>query len=209
MDPAAYSPARPVGLALAPSPAPDMEGDGPERCDESSLESVYLHHAARVSRWVARLAGPGFDVEDMVQDVFLVVQRRLGEFRGEARLSTWLYEIAVRVVQARRRSRRRRRWIWPFGTEAERARTEEIPDQRGSPLEALQRRQATVLLYQFLDQLDEKYRTALVLFELEGMPCRDIAIVTGTSISNVWARVSRGRERLIQAFARWEERRST
>jgi RNA polymerase sigma-70 factor (ECF subfamily) len=60
------------------------------------------------------------------------------------------------------------------------------------------------LLYQFLDQLPEKYRTAVVLFELEGVPCQEIAALTGTSVANVWARVSRGREQLIRAFARWE-----
>ena len=63
-----------------------------------------------------------------------------------------------------------------------------------------------MLLYRFLDQLDEKYRTSVVLFELEGMSCQEIAAVTGTSVSNVWARVSRGREKLIQAFAKWESK---
>lgn len=170
-----------------------------------ALEGVYRRHGARVSRWAARLAGPGFDVEDIVHDVFLVVQRRLREFRGDAQISTWLYEITVRVVQARRRSRRRRRWLWPFHTDSYSVDARaEIVDDRMSPLDALEKRQATELLYRFLEELDEKHRTAVVLFEIEGMACRDIAEITGTSVSNVWARVSRGRDKLIQAFARWE-----
>lgn len=189
-----------------PRPSSLQNDDGARDADAGlALESVYRRHGARVSRWAARLAGPGFDVEDIVHDVFLVVQRRLREFRGDAQVSTWLYEITVRVVQARRRARRRRRWLWPFPADANSADARaEIVDDRVSPLDALEKRQATELLYRFLDELDEKHRTAVVLFEIEGMACRDIAIITGTSISNVWARVSRGRDKLIQAFARWE-----
>jgi RNA polymerase sigma-70 factor (ECF subfamily) len=199
------------GLALvrreATADADDFEQTAGE--SERDLESVYRRHGARVSRWAARLAGPGFDIEDIVHDVFLVVQRRLKDFRGDARISTWLYEITVRVVQARRRKvlRRRRGWLWAPVLERNAAAAPdavEPPDPRLSPLDTLERRQATVLLYRFLDELDEKYRTAVVLFELEGVPCPEIAEITGTSISNVWARVSRGREKLIQAFAEWE-----
>jgi len=188
---------------------------GDDSCDpgdDSDLESVYRRHGGRVSRWAARLAGPGFDVEDIVHDVFLVVQRRLGEFRGDALVSTWLYEITVRVVQARRRSRRRRRWAWPFHVDASPGATSEerdIADDRVSPLDAFERRQSTDLLYRFLDGLDEKHRTAVVLFELEGLSCREIATITGTSLANVWTRVSRGREKLIRAFAEWEAKQPT
>jgi RNA polymerase sigma-70 factor (ECF subfamily) len=176
---------------------------------DQDLESVYRSHSPHVSRWAARLAGPGFDVEDIVHDVFLVVQRRLGEFRGDALMSTWLYEITVRVVQARRRSWRRRRWMWsrPDETGDADAGMAKAADERVSPLDALERRQATVLLYRLLDDLDEKYRTAVVLFELEGVSCQQIAAITGTSVSNVWARVSRGREKLIKAFASSEAKK--
>src|SRR5205823_4400364 len=53
---------------------------------QSLLESVYREHAALVKRWALRLGGPAIDVEDTVQEVFLVVQRRLPEFRGDARI---------------------------------------------------------------------------------------------------------------------------
>jgi RNA polymerase sigma-70 factor (ECF subfamily) len=208
-----HQPSRAEGPSLAPQPTLGVVGDGPEGPDDlavgddSDLESVYRRYAERVSRWAARLAGPGVDIEDVVHEVFLVVRRRLPGFRGDARISTWLYEITVRVVQASRRKRQRQRWlrIWaPGAAGTSGSRPREIADDRLSPLEALERRQATALLYRFLDRLDEKYRTAVVLFELDGMPCQDIAAVTGTSVSNVWARVSRGREKLLQAFARWD-----
>jgi RNA polymerase sigma-70 factor (ECF subfamily) len=214
------------GLTLLRPAAPDGEPDRDLRdaVAAGDVEAVYRRYGARVSRWAARLAGPGLDLEDIVHDVFLVVVRRLNEFRWDARLSTWLHEITVHVVQAHRRKRRLRTWLWPFGRTAtntsngeppslggrDLARAdspnleEQLADERLSPLESAERRQATALLYQFLDQLSEKYRTAVVLFELEGLPCQEIAALTGTSVANVWARVSRGREQLIQAFATWE-----
>jgi RNA polymerase sigma-70 factor (ECF subfamily) len=197
-----------VGTGMALALARVQNGSEPA-AQAPTLEGVYRGHAALVSRWAGRLAGPGFDVEDIVHDVFLVVQRRLDQFRGDALLSTWLYEITVRVVQSRRRSQRRQqRWLWPWsrGRSAhdwtDRGDIDlQSPDPRESALEALERQQASQLLYRLLDGLDEKHRTAVVLFELEGLSCPEIAVITRTSVSNVWARVSRGREKLIKAFA--------
>jgi len=210
------------GLTLLRPAAPDDERDRDLRdaVAAGDVEAVYRRYGARVSRWAARLAGPGLDLEDIVHDVFLVVLRRLAEFRWDARLSTWLHEITIRVVQAHRRKRRLRTWLWPFartpdgepapvaGRDFARADSrdleEHLADERLSPLESAERREATALLYHFLEQLSEKYRSAVVLFEIEGLPCQEIASLTGTSVANVWARVSRGREQLIQAFATWE-----
>lgn len=207
-------------LALLRTPPAELAPEASEACGPIDPEAIYRRHGARVSRWAARLAGPGLDLDDIVHDVFLVVMRRWREFRGDAQISTWLHEITIRVVQAHRRKRRLRAWLWPFGVGAlegggspgrtadaggdGRAPARELADDGLSPLESLERRQATVLLYRFLDQLDEKYRTAVVLFELEGVPCRQIAGLTGTTVANVWARVSRGREQLLRAFAKWE-----
>jgi len=198
-------------LALVRSAARDAKSGEttghPHEDEDRDPEAVYRRHAARVSCWAARLAGPGFDVEDIVHDVFLVVLRRLPAFRGDAQVSTWLHEITIRVVQTHRRRRRRRAWLWPFAA----LRTAEgdlpdVADQDATPAEALERKQAAVRLYRILEQLDEKYRTAVVLFELEGLPCREIAALTGTSLANTWVRLSRGREQLVAAFARWEAR---
>ncbi|MCG5053654.1 MAG: sigma-70 family RNA polymerase sigma factor [Myxococcales bacterium] len=177
----------------------------PEREDDvRDLASIYRRHAAEVSRWAQRLGGPGMDPEDIVHDVFLVVQRRLPEWRGDAKLSTWLYEITVRVVQDRRRSVRRRRLLWPF----KRGLAQDellacVPDGGPSIVEDIERRQSTALLYKLLDDLDDKYRTAVILFELEGLSCQEIATVTNASVQNVWVRLSRGREKLAQALLAW------
>ena len=158
----------------------------------SALENLYRSYAQSVSRWAERLGGPDLDLEDLVHDVFVVVQRRLPSFRGDSHVRTWLYGITARVVMHRRRALRRRRWL---GLAAK-----EVADSRPTPADELQSRQASQRLYAVLDRLAEDYRTAVILYELEELSCAEIAEITGASVATVWARVSRGRKKLLRAL---------
>jgi RNA polymerase sigma-70 factor (ECF subfamily) len=173
-----------------------------------SLEGVYRRHAADVLRWAARLLGPSGDPDDVVHDVFLVVQRRLGGFRGDARITTWLHEITVRTALAHRRRQQRWRWLragkapgggmqvaWlaNFGPE---------PGDDLDPHTALERRRDTAAFYALLERIDDKYRTVLILRDLESMSVEEIAALTGATVSNVWARLSRGRKKFHQLYQR-------
>jgi RNA polymerase sigma-70 factor (ECF subfamily) len=163
------------------------------------LDSLYREHARTVARWVRRLAGPGTDVDDLVQEVFLVVERRLPELDGEGKITTWLYRIAERVVMDARRRDRFRRWF-------SRARSVEIEQSLSSvarsPLDALERQQAVASLYRVLDRLPERYRTVLILFELEEMSGEEIAALTGLKEATVWTHLHRGRARVLQEMKR-------
>src|ERR1044071_1804463 len=75
-----------------------------------TFDAVYQKYAQTVARWSARLGGPNVDVEDIAQEVFLVVNRRLRDFRHQSRVSTWLFSITARIVANDRRRRRLRRW---------------------------------------------------------------------------------------------------
>ena len=57
------------------------------------------------------------------------------------------------------------------------------------------------MLYAMLDQIGEKYRTALILHEIEGLPCEEVAAITGTNVQNVWVRVHRARKMLTENLA--------
>jgi RNA polymerase sigma-70 factor (ECF subfamily) len=161
------------------------------------LARLYRDHAGAVSRWAQRLLGPEGDPEDVVHEVFLVAQRRLREFRGEARASTWLYAITVRVVQHQRS--RRHRW-WRF------LRSRPIPEEPPptTPLETLESRRAVELTYQLLDGLPEAERSALILFEIEGLSGEDIAAVTGEAVGTIWVRLHRARARFRRCFEAWK-----
>src|SRR5207248_8041333 len=77
------------------------------------VASLYRAHAAKVGRWAARLGGPTIEVDDVVQEVFLVAKRRLVSFRpeGGGSITTWLFRATERIVKAARRKQRLRRLL--------------------------------------------------------------------------------------------------
>jgi RNA polymerase sigma-70 factor (ECF subfamily) len=160
---------------------------------------LYREHAARVARWARHLGGPLLDVDDLVQEIFLVAQRRLPEFRGDGQLSTWLYRITERVVFAARRKDRFRRW-W---SRTRRTEVEQVLGRaRLTPVEELERRQASELVYRLLDRIPETYRRIIVLFELEELSGEEIARLTGMNVATVWVRLHRGRARFLRELQR-------
>jgi RNA polymerase sigma-70 factor (ECF subfamily) len=174
----------------------------------SDVTTLYRQHGASVGRWAARFLGPNAnaaDVDDVIQDVFLVAHRRICEFRGDAKVTTWLYQITLRVIK-----RHRKRWRWLSllsDTEAAACPMDEVfvsDVSAPSPQRVVEARQRTELLYRMLDQIGEKYRTALILFEWEGMPVEEIARVTQTTPANVAVRLTRARAHLLERFLKWE-----
>ena len=165
------------------------------------LDAIYREHSAAVSKWARRLWGPGAmggtgDEEDLLQEIFLVVQRRLGSFRAEAALTTWLYGITVLVVNSRRKKERWRRLLW------RRAEPELQLEHAAAPApqQDFERAEASRLVYSVLDTLRERDRTLLILFELERLPGSEIAGIVGTSEPNVWVALNRARHRFKKAF---------
>jgi RNA polymerase sigma-70 factor, ECF subfamily len=196
-----------VSLATPPMPPLEVGYVRP------SFESVYRAHGRTVARWAIRLLGPKSDFEDVVQDVFLIVRRRLPEFRGDAEITTWLYEITVRVVQRCRRRAHWWSWVTGRGNSPSQGRLQasfapalELPSD---PLAILEARERTRLIYQLLDGLSEPLRTTFILFEIEGLSGAQIATVTGTKINAVWARLSRARHKFMKAMREWEERETS
>jgi RNA polymerase sigma-70 factor (ECF subfamily) len=175
-----------------------------------TLEEVYRAHAKTVARWAMHLLGPRDDYEDVVHEVFLVVGRQLTGFRGEAQITTWLYEITVRVVQTFRRRARWWSWVTGRGHSPSRARAGESFEgwspATTDPEALLEARERTRMLYQLLDELNEDQRTTFILFELEGLSGNQIAAITGTNVAAVWVRLSRARRKFLERMRTWETR---
>src|SRR5437879_2718197 len=77
-----------------------------------TLAALYREHAPTVARWAARLGGPWVEVEDVLQEVFVVAHRQLPSFRGDSRVSTWLFAITRNVVRQKRERERVRRVLF-------------------------------------------------------------------------------------------------
>ncbi len=165
-----------------------------------TFDDVYRTYAEIVARWVARLAGPGCDAEDLTQEVFLVVDRRLPEFRGQSRISTWLFAIAARVTANDRRRRRRRAWWMRLVPNA----GAEVPDTAATPVQELEKRERRAQFYAALDALGEHQRRALVLFELEEMSIAEIAALMGLRAGGVRVLLHRARRTFLKRMTEQE-----
>lgn len=157
---------------------------------ELTFEAIYETEFDYVYRILARLVGAP-EAEDLVQEVFLVVHRRLPEYRREARLTTWLFRIAYRVAGAHvRRERFRRRLLSMFGIEA---RTIENPAQAAHDGADAQQVRAA------LAQLSFAKSSVLVLYEVEGWSCQEIADLLAVPLGTVHTRLHHARRDFARA----------
>lgn len=159
----------------------------------ADIERLYERYAPSVERWVMRLGGPFLDVPDLVHDIFIIAHRRLPHFRGEASHSTWLFRITERVVRKRRRREALRRWVSLQVDD-----TEALASDRPSPQDDAERQEQVRRLYAALEKLPEKYRTPVILYELEGMAGDEIARLLHTEVGTVWVWLHRGRAKLLK-----------
>src|SRR6185369_5736122 len=126
-----------------------------ERGAPPVFEEVYEQLFDFVWRSLRRLGVTEAGIDDAVQDVFVVVHRRLGAFEGRTSLKTWVFGIALRVARDHRRSRRRKGDHAPLDAR--------IPDGAPDPVETLARAEALRELDRILSTLDEDKRTVFVL----------------------------------------------
>lgn len=176
-------------------PRPSVVDDAIDRSPTPTTNPgnvLYERHLRQVKRWATQLAGPSADLEDLVHDIFLVALRKDFQDRGEASVETWLFRITHHEVQARRRRSRLRQFL--LG----RHRQALEPPAPNTPQQEVERRERHARLYRALDRLPDKYRTTLILYEIDELSCERVAELTDTSVGTVWVRLHRGRERLVQ-----------
>lgn len=161
--------------------------------------ALYRAHERQVMRWAARLGGPGVDVEDVVQDVFLIARRRLPSFDtdGPGRVTTWLFRTTEKVVQAARRKQRLRRWL------SQAADLAPAPGTGGpTPADALERTRSINDVYRVLDRLPERQRRVLILFEIEGLSTDQIGELVGARVGTVRVWLFRARASFMEEHQR-------
>lgn len=146
---------------------------------------------ARLRPFVARRVSSSADVDDVVQDVFLRMQRGLSSLRDEERFGPWVYQVARSAIAEHRRTRTRHPIVGQEqGDAAEAAASTDVDDDG-----AVERNLATYVA-PFIGMLPSPYREALTLTELEGVSQKDAAQMIGISASGMKSRVQRGREKL-------------
>jgi RNA polymerase sigma-70 factor (ECF subfamily) len=181
----------------APPPVPWAKGTSPSTpraaLELPTVADVYDRHATFVFRVLRGLGVTDDRLDDAVQDVFIVVHRRLAEFEARSSLTTWLYAIARRVASQYRRSAATRR---------EAAGDLDAMVGDASPFEDAQRHEAARMLGAILDELDDDKRDVFVLIELEQLSAPDAARVLEIPVNTVYSRLRLARARFEVALAR-------
>ncbi|MEZ4221181.1 MAG: RNA polymerase sigma factor [Polyangiaceae bacterium] len=151
------------------------------------LRAIYDEHFDFVWRSLRRLGLHEDDIPDAVQDVFLIVHRKLATFRGESKMTTWLFGISMRVAADRRRRAHVRREVV----------TDTLPEQadpNSDVMKDVAAREGAALLEEILEEMSPKQRTVFVLFELHGVPCEEISTLMGVPLGTVYSRLRLARE---------------
>jgi RNA polymerase sigma-70 factor (ECF subfamily) len=166
--------------------------------------AIYESMVDYVWNVVCRMGVPQSDAEDVVQEVFVTVYRRLGEFEGRAQLKTWVFTIAAHLVQHYFRTHARKP-----GDRASAKGTEiqALVDQReNGPANQVERRERYDALDQVLGQLDEGKRLVFVLAELEQLTLVEIGEIVGANPNTVATRLRAARQAFEKALARFQTR---
>jgi len=147
-----------------------------------AFDEVYTAHVAFVWRVLRTFGVTEAQIEDAVQDVFVVVHRRLGEWQGKAAITTWLFAIARRVASAHRRRAGKR--------------TEELDEDLvdenpggGDPFAEASRAQAAATVLAILERLDEDKRIVFALVELEQLSVPEVARMLDLNLNTAYSRL--------------------
>ena len=166
--------------------------------DKPGFDEVYVEHFAFVWRSVRRLGVLPSAVDDVVQETFLVVHRRLAEFEGRSSMKTWLFSIVLHAARDHKRSLRRKP-AQLGGSAPMDPRVERVSDMASrGPHERAVERQAVERLHAILDELDDERREVFVLSELEGMTVPEIAEAVEANVNTVYSRLRAARRDSIR-----------
>lgn len=162
-----------------------------------AFDKLYREHVDLVYRYAHRLCGEPESAKDLVQETFLNAYRGLKDFRGDSRISTWLYTIASRACLRMRRKRK-------GAPERELSLEEFVPTSEGefrlqiavdglTPEQALENKELREALEQAINKLPKKYRMALVLRDMEGLSAGETGAIMGLTERAVKSRLHRAR----------------
>lgn len=163
-----------------------------------AFDELYYAYVDRVHRQLFAMLGPDSELEDMVQQTFVQVHRRIGDFRAEAQFATWLHRVAVNVALSH--LRRRQRWFrWEKDPDSAPV---FLPAAQAGPDETLAQEQKLRYLHGLLSKLKPKKRIAYALYEFEGRSLEEISALVDAPVSTVAARLRAAREELRSAMQR-------
>lgn len=178
--------------------------EGLKKGSQEAYEILIQRFQQPVYNLAARLLNDPNEACDVVQEVFLKVFRKVGSFRGDSTLKTWIYRIAVNQAYNHQRwfSRHRRQEVGldgeedPFSSLSRR-----IPDRSPSPYDYAVEHEQHAMIEAALARLSPSYRAAVILRDIEELSYEEIAEILQVALGTVKSRILRGREALRKDLA--------
>jgi len=185
-----------ISVPAVPSPL-EFAADEPVPSSTAVFSEIYRDNVAFVWRSLRRLGVRERDVDDVCQEVFVIVHRKLSTFDTTATVRTWLFGIARRVAADHRKRAhvRRETLAAPSELDVNLARTSDESD-------GLELRRARAVLDEILDELDDAKRAVFVLFELEEMPMSEVAKAVECPLQTAYSRLAAARKQVESAVLR-------
>lgn len=178
------------------------ETDGPSA---TTVEGIFFSYSPRVYNIARRMLHNDSDAEDITQDVFLQVVRKLDSFRGEAHLTTWLHRVTINAVLLHRRKqgRRRERHLGqcPFDALLHVKKAIRITSSPLAPDEQILHREMLEMIQAAIARLPEIYREVFVLADVEGLSNHEIGRLLELKVPAVKSRLHRARRMMREALA--------
>lgn len=179
---------------------------------EAAYARLVAQYHGPVYSLVYRVLNDPSDAEDTTQEVFLKVFRGIHRFHGNSSLKTWIYRIAIHEASNQRRwwfRHKRRETSLETPLESAQGGADELhlgdtlKDEQKSPFEEYLTEEVRAKVEAELRQIQEPYRTAVVLRDLEGLSYEEIAEVLAVSLGTVKSRLMRGREHLRKRLEKY------
>jgi RNA polymerase sigma-70 factor (ECF subfamily) len=167
--------------------------------DSTAFERIYRMHNRKVHALCLRMAGNPAEAEDLTQDVFLQLFRKIGTFRGESAFSTWLHRMSVNIVLMRFRKRPKGETSLDTITNPEEE-SSRPPQEFGGPDLRLNGVIDRVTLQAAINELAPGYRAMFILHDIQGYKHEEIAQMFGCSAGNSKSQTHKARIQLRQSL---------
>ena len=170
--------------------------------DRAACDQLFRDHRRFVAANLYRVMGDRGELDDLVQEVFVIAFRGLARFRGDAKLSTWLFRICVNVALGKLRSRASRPPPVPTAEPI----GDELASEDASPEQMLEKRQDVARVYRILDGMAPNKRIVLVLHEIQGLDIKEIASIVEVPLVTVRTRLHYARKEFYRRVAEEDAR---
>jgi RNA polymerase sigma-70 factor (ECF subfamily) len=169
--------------------------------NEEAFELLHRRYENRVTALAGRFALSEEDAEEIVQDVFTLVYRKIGRFQGRCALSSWIYRITINCALMKVRSRKRRKVVDLVPLDGDLDREDLLTNIEAT----VANRKTLAMMRGVIETLPEKYRAVFLMRDVNGMSGRETAEFLGLTESAIKSRLQRARELVKRRFEEHQE----